>query len=427
MARPKTFLAKGGGPESLDREEAGRLFLEGLDAAIAEVGRVRSVLLLPPDLTRLHSEAGFFTCAAYRFLTERGIAVTVLPALGTHAPISAEGRMRMFPDIPAELFRVHRWERDILELGRLDAEEVAEITENALRSDWPVQVNLLLANGSFDLIVSLGQVVPHEVVGMANHAKNVLIGTGGREAIDKSHYAGALFGLERIMGRTDTPVRALLDRGMLLAEGKLPPVLYLLTVIGGARPELRGLYSGFGRECFELAATLSARLNIETVPRPLQKAVVYLDPGEFRSTWLGNKAIYRTRLAMADGGELTIIAGGLERFGEDAGLDRLIRRHGYCSAEEVRLKVAADLELAAGLSAAAHLVHGSADGRFTIRYCPGPGLTREEIESVGFDWGDISLALERYRPESLSPGPNRTTDGEEFFYIANPALGLWKA
>ena len=433
------MLDRGGITLDITDTEASALFAGALMRACAETGKVSSVLLLPPDLTRFHSRAGLLTVVAYRELAKAGIAVTVMPALGTHSPVDAAGRGRMFQGIPEALFRVHDWRNDVVELGRIEREWVEAATQGAVSYDWPVQVNRLLCDGGFDLIVSLGQVVPHEVVGMANHAKNILVGTGGKEAIDKSHFAGAAYGMEKIMGHIDTPVRAMFDEGMKRCLGRLPPVFYALTVLGagsgteagggdgthGNSLALRGLYCGFGRGCFESAAALARQVNVEFLDEPVQKAVVYLDPGEFRSTWLGNKAVYRTRMAMADGGELLIIAPGLERFGEDPDIDMLIRRYGYRPAKAILESVAADAELANSLSAAAHLIHGSSEGRFTVRYCQGPGLSRSEIESVGFEWGDIDEAMARYDVRRLAAGWNTGRDGERFFFVPNPALGLW--
>jgi hypothetical protein len=262
---------------------------------------------------------------------------------------------------------------------------------------------------------------------MASHSKNLLVGTGGKEAIDKSHFAGASYGMERIMGRADTPVRAMFDEGLRRFGHKLPPVLYALTVIGTGPSSLavRGFYSGFGRECFEQAAALARQVNVDILEEPIGKAVVWLDPQEFRTTWLGNKAVYRTRMAMADGGELLILAPGLERFGEDPGVDALIRRFGYRPGAEILEKAAGEKELAENLSVAAHLIHGSSEGRFTVRYCPGPGLSRAEVESVGYEWGSLEEALSRYDTEHLKPGWNTLPDGERIFFVSNPALGLW--
>ncbi|MDR0636182.1 MAG: lactate racemase domain-containing protein [Treponema sp.] len=431
-----TYIAKGGTALDLSDREIDELFSEALAKALAAGAKTGPVLVLPPDITRFHSRAGFLTDIAARNLGERLGAV--LPALGTHMPMTEAELRRMFPQTPLEKILVHDWRNDVVELGRLPAEWVEQTSEGAARYDWPVQVNKLLRDGGFSLIVSVGQVVPHEVVGMANHAKNIFVGTGGKEAIDKSHFVGASYGMERMMGRTDTPVRAMFDEGVKRFSNDLAPILWALTVVsarsdaeiaatGKPRGSLavRGLFVGFGRECFEQAAALAREVNVDILEEPVKKAVVYLESDEFRTTWLGNKAIYRTRMAMADGGELLILAPGLERFGEDKGIDALIRKHGYRPAKVIQDKVLHDSELAGSLSAAAHLIHGSSEGRFTVRYCPGPGLSRAEVESVGFEWGDLNAAFARYDINTLSYGWNTLPDGERVFFVPNPALGLW--
>ena len=187
---------------------------------------------------------------------------------------------------------------------------------------------------------------------------------------------------------------------------------------------MRGLFIGFGRECFEKAADFSRKININLIKEPVNKVIVYLEPDEYRTTWLGNKAIYRTRMAIADGGELVILAPALERFGENQAIDALIRKYGYRSRKEIIALTQKNKELGENLSAAAHLIHGSSEGRFTIRYCPGKKLSKEEIESAGFQYGDLKEMQERYDIKKLSQGWN-TVEGEKIFYVPNPALGLW--
>ncbi|MDR0475924.1 MAG: lactate racemase domain-containing protein [Treponema sp.] len=428
MSLLETLVSVGGPEQSLSDAEIDKTFSAALNRVLGEIpGGKGPVLLLPPDITRFHSRAGFLTCIAYRELCKAGVPALVMPALGTHMAMTSEEIGRMFQGIPVEKFLVHDWRNDVVELGRIEKGWIEKAAKGAVSYDWPVQVNKILRDGGFSLIISLGQVVPHEVAGMANHAKNIFVGTGGKEGIDKSHFAGAAFGMERIMGRADTPVRAMFDEGLRRFAGELPPVFYALTVIGpcGNSTALRGLFAGFGRECFEKAASLSRMVNVDLLDEPVKKAVVYLDPDEYRTTWLGNKAVYRTRMAMADGGELLILAPGLERFGEDRDIDALIRCYGYRPAKIIREKAEAEKDLGSSLSAAAHLIHGSSEGRFTVRYCPGPAVSRFEIESVGYEWGDINEALSRYKPANLKHGWNVHTDGERFFYISNPALGLW--
>ena len=421
-AKPVTFLNKGGINQDISDDEADLLFSQAIKQACAEVGNVSSVLLIPPDLTRIHSRAGFLTEIAFRELSRAGISLTVLPALGTHIPLDENDCKLMFPNIPLSLFRIHDWRNDVVELGRLEREWVENATGNTVSFDWPVQVNKLLSDGGFDLIISIGQVVPHEVAGMANHAKNLFVGTGGKEAIDKSHYAGAVYGMEKILGRSENPVRAMFDEGLRRFGNMLPPTLFALSVLSPREEKpglaLRGLFCGFGRDCFTEAASLASQVNIFLLDKPAEKILVYLDPQKYRSTWLGNKAIYRSRMAIASDGELLIIAPGLERFGEDIEIDALIRKYGY------RPALNANKDLAENLCAAAHLIHGFSEGRFTVRYFPGPGLSRQEIEAVGFKWGDIK-ETENYNLDKAKDGWNTANNGERVFFISDPAMGLW--
>ena len=420
------LAARGSANIDLAYEEAEGLFSEALSKAMRLIKDQGPVLALPPDITRYYSHAGFLTDIAAGVLGPKLGAV--MPALGTHMAMTDEELARMFPKTPRNLFRVHDWRNDVTTLGRIEADWVEKTTEGKVRFDWPVQVNKILLEGKFSMILSLGQVVPHEVIGMANHTKNLFVGTGGKEAIDKSHFAGASYGMERMMGRINTPVRALFDEGFKRFGDRLPPVLFILTVIGpraDGSPALRGLYIGFGRECFEKAAALARELNVDILDEPIKKAVVYLEPEEFRTTWLGNKAIYRTRMAMDDGGELLVLAPALERFGEDGGVDKLIRKYGYRPSKTVLELVKKEKDLAENLSVAAHLIHGSSEGRFTVRYCPGPGVSRHEIESVGYEWGSLGEAMARYDVKKLKLGWNTMGDGEKVFFVPNPALGLW--
>ena len=408
-----------GGVESDLLPQLPDLFAESL----AKLGRRNRVLVVPPDQSRVHSRSGDLTRYAWEYYGDRLQAV--LPALGTHAAMKPDQIERMFGAMPQKLFRVHNWRTDVDTLGEVPAEFVHEQSEGKLNYVWPAQVNRLVVYGDFDLILSIGQVVPHEVIGMANYNKNILVGTGGRDSINRSHYLGAVYGMERIMGRAENPVRNLLNYAADRFLRQLP-IVYVLTVIGRTADEglaVRGLFIGDDAECFHQAAALSLKVNFEMLDAPIRKAVVYLDPHEFRSTWLGNKAIYRTRMALADDAELVILAPGVKEFGEDRAIDALIRKYGYRGTPATLKAVDTNADLANDLGAAAHLIHGSSEGRFTIRWCPGQ-LSKEEIESVGFEFGDLKTVLSRYDPQTLRYGNNRV-GGEEIFFIPNPGLGLW--
>ena len=399
---------------------------EALREVLERLNPRKKVLAIPPDYTRLNSYAGEITTMLNDLLGDR--LTDVMPALGTHSPMTPEQIGDMYKEVPPEKFRVHDWRHDVVTVGTVPEEYVREVSEGRVSYSWPAQVNKLLLDPSFDLILSIGQVVPHEVIGMANYTKNIFVGVGGSEGINKSHFVGASYGMERIMGRAKTPVRDILEYSRVHFIPDLP-IVYVLTV--RAKDEstgelvTRGLFIGDDFECFEKASELSLETNFIMVDHEIRKCVVYLDPAEFKSTWLGNKAVYRTRMALADGADLVILAPALKEFGEDPTIDSLIRKYGYKGTPHTLEATAANKDLQDNLGASAHLIHGSSEGRFKITYCPGPDMTREEIESVGFAWGDLEETLRRYPIDKMKDGWNMMPEGEEVYYISNPALGLW--
>lgn len=351
-----------------------------------------------------------------------------MPALGTHTAMTPAQLDHMFPGVPHDLFRVHRWRDDVVELGQVPADFVCDVTDGIYTKAWPAQVNRLLRDGKHDLIFSLGQVVPHEVIGMANYNKNVFVGTGGVEGINESHYLSAMVGIDQTLGIANTPLRQILNYASDHFCDDLP-ILYALTVIEQLKDgtkHTRGLFIGNDHDTFFRAADLSRQVNITHLPKPPTHVVAYLDPKEFKSTWLGNKSIYRTRKAIATGGKLTVLGPAIEEFGEDHRIDRLIRKYGYRTKAEVMRLVAENDDLAADPSAAAHLVHGSPENRFDVIYAAGH-LSDDEIRSVGFIPGDLDSLMKRYDVTKLTDGFHTDIDGTEFYFVQNPALGLWEA
>jgi nickel-dependent lactate racemase len=425
-----TYVAEGSPTTVLSDADVRRLLV----GVFTRLGPKKKVLAVPPDFTRFNSRAGILTQYTHQHYGEA--LVDVLPALGTHVPMPDWQIEKMYTGVPRALFRDHDWRNDVVTVGTLPSAFVKEATQGIYDKPWPAQLNKLIWEGGHDLILSIGQVVPHEVVGMANHTKNLFVGCGGKAGIDESHFIGACYGMEKMMGRADTPVRRLLNEALARFCGHMP-IIFVLTVVGPAKPGeaadkhglvTRGLYIGSGNECFELAAKLSVAVNFKLLDEEMRKVVVYLDPEEFHTTWLGNKSVYRTRMAIADRGELVVLAPGLKGFGEDPGIDQLIRKYGYRTTPEIMAAVRDNADLAGNLSAAAHLVHGSSEGRFTVTYCPGH-LGREEIEAVGYRHADLATMTRRYDPAKLKDGWNDLVhaDGsrERIFYISNPALGLW--
>ncbi len=417
-----TFYSNGSATTSLTSDD----FRDALGQTFDQVGIPQRALILPPDHTRLFSRAGEITSLCYDML---GDAITdIMPALGTHSPMKPAQLEHMFPGVPLDLFRPHRWREDVVTLGTVPASYVKQVTGGLYDRPWQAQVNKMLRDGGHDLIFSIGQVVPHEVIGMANYNKNVFVGTGGSEGINESHYLSAVYGIEQTLGRANTPLRQILN----YAQDEFcqdMPLLYALTVVQqmpDGQLHTRGLYIGDDHQTFFEAAKLAKEVNITHLDRAPQHVVAYLDPAEFKSTWLGNKSIYRTRLAIATGGRLTVLGPAVEEFGEDPQIDQLIRKYGYRTKSEIIQLVAENEDLAANPSAAAHLVHGSHENRFEVVYAAGK-LSADEIASVNYTPGDINELMHRYDVTKLSDGWHQDVDGSEFYFIQNPALGLWQA
>ena len=408
---------KGGTDVAVKSDEKKEMLAEALQK---RGGSCSKVLVIPPDITRLHSGAGELTQILYEMLG-KDKTFHIMPGIGTHEPLSEAQMDLMYAGIPHDLFKLHDWRNDVVEIGVVPSEFVKRVSEGRLDIDIPVQINKILLEGGYDLIISVGQVVPHENTGMANHNKNIFVGVGGQETINKGHFLAGVYGMERIMGRIKTPLRQVLDYAEDNFLSDLE-IIYVLTVMGrNETGELvtRGLYIGDDRETFEHAARLSQKVNITRLSGPQEKVVVYLDPKEYQSHWLGNKSIYRTRMMIADDGELIVIAPGLHEYGEDPEMDRLIRKYGYHGTEEILREVDENEDLRNNLAAAAHLIHGSSEGRFNITYAPGH-LTPEETTNAGYQWADVNSLLKEYDVTKLKDGYN---DG--FYYISNPAVGLW--
>jgi nickel-dependent lactate racemase len=397
---------------------------DGVFKALDTFGPHSNMLIIPPDITRIHSRAGELTRYAYEHNPDAVKAI--IPALGTHQPMNSHEIETMFGNLPQNLFREHRWRTDCVQTGTIPADYIEKVSDGTVSYDLPVYFNKILFDQKYDCILSISQVVPHEVAGMAGYTKNIFVGLGGSENIHKTHFLGAAYGMERIMGRAGTPVRQVFNHAVKTFLGDLP-IVHIITVLGMASDgslKVRGLFIGNDDECYNKAAQLSQTVNIHQLDKPLQKVVVHLDPLEFKSTWLGNKSIYRTRMAIADDGELLILAPGVKMFGEDLQIDALIRQFGYRGTPFTMNAINNHDHLKNNLSAAAHLIHGSSEDRFTITYCTG-GMDKSTIENVGFQFESVEKMIKRYNPLSLSEGYNTMPDGEEIYYISAPGSGLW--
>lgn len=388
----------------------------------------KGFLLLPPDISRLSSGAGDITKLLYHSALGNEIK-KIIPATGTHTRMSSSDLEIMFSSIPKKLFGDHNWQGDLLHAGTIPEDFIQEkIGISQLQGfSIPVTLNKEIFNRCYSTIISIGQVVPHEILGMANHNKNILIGLGGKDIINLSHYIGAIYGMEKLMGVGENPVRDILN----YAEDNFLHnlnIFYILTVTGyentrgSSKHGIKGIFAGYGRECFKAACKAAEKENIICLPKKPLKIIAYLNE-KIQSTWIGNKAIYRSRLAIQEGGELLIIAPNVKMFGEDSAIDAMIQKYGYRGKEAIIKAVKENSDLRENLSAAAHLIHGSTEGRFKVTWAPGK-LTEKEITKVGYSYADISSLPHGYMPENLKPGFN-TVNNEELYYINDPGQGLW--
>lgn len=398
-----------------------------LDQLLQNYKKVRKILIIPPDFTRCYSMAGVITQMVYKRLAHSA-TIHIMPALGTHMAMNREERLKMFGDqIPEECYLVHHWQTDTISIGTVPKNVIRKISNGLFETDIEVEVNQQLIDGGYDLILSIGQVVPHEVVGMANYSKNIFVGLGGRQMINKTHMLSAVCGMEKAMGNDHTPARQVFDYAQEHFLKNLP-LVYILTVttIRDESVNLNGLYIGASRKAYEQACALSQELNITYIDRPVKKMVAYLDEFELKTTWVGNKGIYRTRMAVADGGDLILLAPGVKEFGENQEVDQAIRQYGYKGRDYV-LDLYHKGVFENRMMVAAHLIQGSSDGRFKITYATNPKLlSKEEVERVGFAHMDLQKAYQLYDPEKLNDGFNTLPNGEEIYFVRTPALGLWK-
>lgn len=384
----------------------------------------KKILMVVPDYTRCFSNAGLIVNIAWHWCQNNGVEADILQALGTHVPMTKGEVEAMYGDVPFEKFTGHNWRKDVVKIGSVPASYVSEITDGLWDKSVDVEVNKMVMDPSYDLVLSVGQVVPHEVIGMANQSKNLFVGAGGSDMINQSHIIGAVYGMERMMGRDYTPVRKIFDYALEHFLNKVR-ILWMLTVCTAPNDQIQthGLFIGEDRKPLEDAVALAQEKNIDYVEHGIKKCVVYLNSKEFKSTWLGNKAVYRTRMAIADGGELIVLAPGVDKFGEDPTNDALIRKYGYKGRLHTLELLNNNEDLQANMGVAAHLIHGSSDDRFSITYAV-KNISEKEIADVGFKAASYDEMAKKYDPEKLEYGYN-TVDGEEIFFIPNPALGLW--
>ncbi|HZZ42418.1 MAG TPA: lactate racemase domain-containing protein [Tepidisphaeraceae bacterium] len=413
--------------DSIPRSEVEQMCQRLLDEAKTRLNikEFKRVLLLPPDLTRAHAGVGWITETIYKLLPA-SCDTHVIPTLGQHVPHTEAENKWMFGSIPHSRIHAHDWRGGVTRVGVIPGALVKEKSAGAADWDIPVDLNTMTVTEKWDLIINIGHVVPHEVLGFANHNKNYFIGLGGKETICASHLAAATYGIENNLGKLITPLRACFNYAEDQFLGNLPDVYLQVVMQRDPHNKLvhSGVYVGDDLETYLMAAHRSRAQNVTTFDKPLKKVVAVMQADEFRRTWVANKAVYRTRMAIADGGELLIIAPGVNGFGEQPEVDAFIRKYGYQSTPNVMALYRQNADMQDLAHATAHLMHGTSEGRFTITYAPAL-LTKQEVNQVHYNYMALNEALERYNPAKMKEGFNTMPDGEEIFFISTPSAGLW--
>ena len=411
--------------KEITKQEIISLVLKSAEECLKKIcGKPGKILLLPPDITRAYSGCGWITEILYNYFAKNS-EVYVMPALGQHAPHTEEQNKKVFGTIPESRILKHDSVKDVKKIGEIPADYVKKATNGAADWEIPIEINKILLTNKWDIIINIGHVVPHEVLGFSSYNKNYLIGLGGNSTISSSHIASACCGIENILGSIISPIRDCFNKAENKFISNLPSAYIQLVMALNEKGRLvhTGFYCGNDFDTYLLAAKHSMLENIIIVP-PLKKIVALMDKDEFESAWVSNKAIYRTRKALADNGELIIIAPGLKRFGETHEADKIIREYGYTGTDKIIERWKKDKKLQKMAHVAAHLMHGSSEGRFKIYYAPGY-LTKEDIESVNYNYLDLSETLKKYPIEKMKYGFNIMDDGEEIYFINSPASGLW--
>ncbi len=319
------ILAKGSTTETLSIEDVQQLIAQACDPLPLDGKRV---LVIIPDGTRTAPIPLLFRLL-YERLGRRVACLDYLIALGTHPPmseeaidhlvgVSADERAEHYPNV--RIFNHHWAEPTMLQtIGVISRSEAEHLTGGLLVDEVPVTLNRLIFE--YDQLMICGPVFPHEVAGFSGGAKYLFPGIAGPDIINFTHWLGALVTSMRTIGIKDTPVRRVIHRGAAFVPR---PLLCLALVLRGQA--LHGLYIGPHAEAFNMAADLSAQLNIITVPHPFRR-VLSMPSAIYDDLWTAAKAMYKTEPAIADGGEVIIYAPHISEVSYTHG--KLIDQVGY--------------------------------------------------------------------------------------------------
>ncbi|MEV6301296.1 lactate racemase domain-containing protein [Actinoplanes sp. NPDC051861] len=271
------------------------------------------VCVIVPDATR-SCPLPLLLGAVHEALHGRAAAVTVLIALGTHAPMTPEHLDRhLGGPYPGFEVRNHEWwvPETLVSLGGITAERVAQLSEGRMRQ--PVDVTLNRAVVEHDVCLVIGPVFPHEVVGFSGGNKYFFPGVAGQEIIDFSHWLGALISSAAIIGtRGLTPVRALIDEAAALIPARR---LALCLVVQSGTGALHAAAFGPPEQAWAACADVSAQTHVRYLDTPVRR-VLSIIPEKYDDMWTGAKGFYKVEPIVADGGQVIIYAPHITRISQ---------------------------------------------------------------------------------------------------------------
>jgi len=387
--------------------------------------------LLIPERLRLQLGTASAVMAAYDAFIARGRQVELLVAATPGEAQSPAVIAALLPGVPAELIFCHAWRDAGISLGEVPRDVVAAHCGGMVDSPLPITLNAALCDGRYDGLLNLELVLPHAQLGFTGPPQNLVWGHAGLATHQAAADLAARTGWENNLANLVPPLRQCLAWGAkeLLNGGliKLPPIAHLAIVCGDDSHRRRAplaLYAGPDDECYLLAALLARKQNVAALDEPLPRVVALLSGDQFDTLWSAVEVVSCLRMALNAGGELLLIAPGLIELSSDAATAALVARHGYAGAAELAAAARREPELAAEAVAAAHLRQGSTEGRFWITVAT-DGLDAETLRRANLKHVELSEAYLRYRPAHRRGGWNTTDDGEKFYYVPNPAEGLW--
>jgi len=318
----------GAGRKGLKLDEAAVRELCAREVAAWGVGG-RRVLAIVPDHTRTAPIDLLFRVLHELMAAHGAAAFDVLIALGTHPPMSDEAINRRLGITPGDRsglyrgtkFHNHEWRNpaQLASIGSISEDDVAQLSGGRMRERVDVTINKLVLES--DLLLIVGPVFPHEVVGFSGGNKYLFPGVSGSEIIDMFHWLGALITNPAIIGTKLTPVRAIVD----LAASMVPVERKCVSlVVEGV--DLAGLYVGTPEESWSEAADLSQQVHVVYEGAPF-RSVLSSAPAMYDDLWVGGKCVYKLEPVVADGGELIVYAPHVRTISVTHG--DTIRRIGY--------------------------------------------------------------------------------------------------